>query len=73
MKKENNNKNPLLNFGRYSGLAFQMMAIILIGVFGGKKLDEIYERNSLFTIVFTSLSVIIAIYFAIKDFIKPPK
>lgn len=73
MKKQNNSKNTLLNFGRYSGLAFQMMAIILIGVFGGKKLDEIYERNSLFTIIFSSLSVILAIYFAIKDFIKPPK
>lgn len=50
-----------------------MMAIILIGVFGGKKLDDIFEKKSLFTIIFATFSVIVAIYFAIKDFIKPSK
>ena len=72
-KKENKKNNSLINYSKYSGLAFQMIAIILIGVFSGQKLDQKYNRNSLFTIILTTISVIFAMYFAIKDFIKTPK
>lgn len=48
-----------------------MLAVILIGVFGGQKLDEMFENtNSVFTIICSLLSVFAAIYIAIKDFIR---
>jgi hypothetical protein len=50
-----------------------MIAIILIGVFGGIKLDEILNCKPLFTAFLSFASVIMAIYFAIKDLLRNPK
>ena len=48
-----------------------MTAIILLGVFGGKKLDNWLElKKPVFTAVLSLLAVILAIYYAIKDLIK---
>jgi len=64
-------KKKLNNYGKYSNLAFSMIAIILIGVFGGVKLDEWLELTfPVFTVILSILSVFLAIYYAIKDFIK---
>ncbi|MFC2098880.1 AtpZ/AtpI family protein [Bacteroidota bacterium] len=77
MKKQSNPKEPkskpstLNNYARYSGLAFQMIAIILVGVFGGIKLDEVVNWEfPVFTLVFTLLSVIMSMYYAVKDLIR---
>lgn len=70
-KKSKNWKKPLDNYAKYSGLAFQMIAIILAGVFGGIKLDKYTGlKFPIFTVVLTIVSIVLAIYFAIKDFIK---
>ena len=59
------------DFARYSGLAFQMIGIILITVWGGVKLDKLTGWHTpVFTIVLSLLGVFAAIYTAIKDFIK---
>jgi F0F1-type ATP synthase assembly protein I len=59
------------DFARYSGLAFQMIGIILITVWGGVKLDKLTGwETPVFTIVLSLLGVFAAIYVAIKDFIK---
>ena len=59
------------NFARYSGMAFQMIAIILITSWGGMKLDKITGTNKpVFTIILSLLGVFAAIYTAVKDFIK---
>jgi len=52
-----------------------MIAIMFIGVFAGMKLDKKFVGIEFpaFTLVLTILSVILAIYYAIKDFIKPQK
>lgn len=51
-----------------------MLAVILIGVFGGQKLDEIFQlQNPVFTVICSLISVFASIYIAIKDFIKPSK
>ncbi len=55
---------------RYTGLAFEMIVIILAGVFGGIKLDEQIDTKPLFTAVLSLFGVLIAIYFAIKEFLK---
>jgi F0F1-type ATP synthase assembly protein I len=59
------------NYAKYSGMGFQMLAIIGIGVFGGVKLDEIIDLDfPVFTIVFSIISVFLAIYVIIKDLLK---
>jgi hypothetical protein len=50
-----------------------MIAIILIGVFGGRKLDGwIKPKFPVFTLSLTLLSLVGAFYSMIKD-INPPK
>lgn len=58
---------------KYSGMAFQMLAIIAIGVFGGIKLDKYLHSGQIFTIVLSLVSIFAGIYIVIKDFIKPQK
>lgn len=70
-KKFKKPKKQLDNYAKYSGIAFQMLAIIFIGVFGGYKLDEYLNfKIPIFTIVLSLLSVSLAIYLAVKDFLK---
>lgn len=70
-KKPKSNPSPLNSYARYSGLAFQMIAIILAGVFGGIKLDEIVKWEfPVFTLVLTLLAVILSMYYAVKDLIR---
>jgi F0F1-type ATP synthase assembly protein I len=72
--KPKSNHSQLNNAVRYSGLAFQMIAIILAGVFGGIKLDQLVKWEfPVFTLVLTLLAVILSMYFAIKDFIRIDK
>jgi F0F1-type ATP synthase assembly protein I len=65
-------KKSLDNYARYSSIAFQMLVIILIGVFGGIELDKWVKLNiPVFTIILSILSVILAIYTVTKDLLKP--
>lgn len=67
-------KKSLDNYTRYSSIAFQMLIIILIGVFGGIKLDGwLKTRVPVFTIVLSILSVVLAIYTVTKDLLKSGK
>ena len=56
------------SFAKYSTMAFQMVIIIGLGVFGGIKLDEwLHLRFPLFTIVLSLVAVALSIYYMIKD------
>ena len=75
LQKKKNPKSPsnkgLRDFGKYSGIAFQMIGIILITTWGGIKLDKLTGfKTPVFTIILTLLGVFAAIYTAVKDFIK---
>ena len=71
LKKE---KKSLDNYARYSSIAFQMLAIILIGVFGGIKLDKWLKLDvPVFTIILSILSVILAIYYVTRDLLRSGK
>jgi ATP synthase protein I len=75
LQKRKNPKSPLnkgiREFGRYSGIAFQMIGIILITTWGGIKLDKLTGLETpVFTITLSLLGVFAAIYTAVKDFIK---
>ena len=72
-KKPNLPKKPLDNgYAKYSVMGFQMAAIILIGVYGGIKLDALLglKKFPAFTLTFSLLAVFGAMYFFIKDFLK---
>ena len=59
------------DFARYSGIAFQMVGIILVTTWGGIKLDKLTGFGKpIFTIILSLLGVFAAIYTAVKDFIK---
>ena len=67
-------KKSLDNYARYSSIAFQMLAIILVGVFGGIKIDGWLKLNApVFTILFSILSVILAIYYVTRDLLRTGK
>ncbi len=72
---ETKNKKAPSDFAKYSAIGFQMIAIMVIGVLGGLKLDQWITgiEFPVFTVVLTLASVIFATYYAIKDFLKPQK
>jgi F0F1-type ATP synthase assembly protein I len=64
------NKDSLYNYAKYSSIGFQMMIIILVGVFGGLKLDSWLNTSPIFTIILSLLSIFLAMYYMLKDLIK---
>ena len=57
-------------YARYSSMGFQMLAIILLGVFGGFKLDGWLNTKPFLTIILSFSSVILAIYYVTRDLLK---
>ena len=73
-KNQQNKDTQLNSYARFSGIAFQMIAIIAVGTFIGVKLDEKYpNKNNLYTLFFTLSSVIISIIFVIRRIIAGSK
>lgn len=55
-KREKEGVKPYL---KYSGMAFQMIGVLVVAAFAGMKLDEYYEtENPWFTIVFMLIAVV---------------
>ncbi len=68
MSKKNKSLN---NYAKYSSIGFQMGLTVFAGAYGGVKLDEYLQWGfPVFTIVLSILSVVIAMYNLIKDFLK---
>ena len=64
-------KNPLNAYAKYSAMVFQMAAIIFGLTYAGMKLDAYFKKQTpVFTTTLALISIFLAIYFAIKDFIK---
>lgn len=56
---------------KYTGMAFQMLAPIVLGFVGGMKLDNYFGNKIPYLTLLLGLTGIAAgIYLAIKDFIK---
>lgn len=63
-------KKKIDDFIRYSGLAFEMAAIMGVGVWLGYKIDHWLELSfPAFTLGLMIFSVVAAIYHAIKKFL----
>jgi ATP synthase protein I len=59
------------NYLKYSGIAFQMIATILLGSWAGTALDEYFEvKSHIFTVVLMLLSVVASMYVVIRGLIK---
>ncbi len=70
-KESDKEESPLKTYSRYSGIAVQMVVIMLISVWGGMKLDELTGTDTpVFTIILSLLGVVTAIYTSRKDFIR---
>ena len=69
--KDNRNnlrKRPLNNYIRYSAIGFQMAFIVFIFTYGGVKLDAwLGLKIPVFTLVLSIISIVLAIYYFIKD------
>jgi F0F1-type ATP synthase assembly protein I len=63
-------KRWLENYARYSSIGFQMLAIILLGVFAGYKLDQWLHTKPILIIIFSFGSVVFAIYFVTRDLLR---
>ncbi|HXA01363.1 MAG TPA: AtpZ/AtpI family protein [Cytophagaceae bacterium] len=59
------------NYLKYSGIAFQMIATILLGAWGGIALDDYFKVEShMFTVVLMLVSVIASMYLVIRGLMK---
>lgn len=65
-----NPKKSLNSYARYSSMAIQMAVVIVLGVFGGYKLDEWLHTTPILTVILSLLSVVIAIYLVTKGLLK---
>lgn len=61
-------KQGLNNYAKYTGMAFQMMAIIGFSAFVGYKIDQFYEHQTQWVTAITCVfGVILSIYQTIKQ------
>ena len=60
-------KNQLNSYARFSGIAFQMIAIIGLGTYGGIKLDEKYPNKfHAFTLIGSLGSIAITLFIVVR-------
>ena len=63
--------NSLREYAKYSNLAFKWIAVILIGFFGGMKLDKVFKLEfPVFTLVLAVSGLFLSLYLLIKDLKK---
>ena len=64
-------KKYLHDYARYSTLAFRLIAIVLVGFFGGLKLDQwLNLKFPIFTLVLALSGLFLSLYLLIKDLLK---
>ncbi|MDR9373716.1 MAG: AtpZ/AtpI family protein [Schleiferiaceae bacterium] len=71
--RDKKDKSPLQQYVFYSGLGFQMLAIILSGALLGDWLDDTYQvENRLFTILLSLLSIFLALFITLRKLLRRP-
>lgn len=69
--RNSSGKKPPNSILRYSGMATQMMAIIVLGALAGMWLDGHFNTSTpYFTGGLTILAVIVSMYVAVKDLLR---
>lgn len=70
-EKGNEKENPIRQYGLYSSVVFQMLAIIALGFWGGKKLNDYWQvQNNLITVALGLAGLGLALYNTIKQLEK---
>lgn len=64
-QKSDNQKNNLDKYAKFSGVAFEMLGIIFLGVWGGIKLDASFDTKPMFAVVLSLAAVAAAMYLII--------
>lgn len=57
------------NWMKYSGMAFQMIGVILVFVFGGIYLDDWLGTDPWATVILSLLGVTAGLYVSLRDFL----
>jgi len=71
MQNNENQKKSPNEYVRYSNMAFKMIAIILIGLWSGRKLDQKFEpKFPVFTTSFTIGALVASFYVLFKEITK---
>lgn len=69
--EEASQQNPIRQYGLYSSIVFQMLAIIALGFWGGKKLNDYWKvENNLLTVALGFLGLALALYNTLKQLEK---
>jgi hypothetical protein len=73
----NQKKKPQVDqYLKYSGMAFQLAIVLLIGTFAGNRLDQFFQtKRPYFTALLALLSLFAGLYVSLKDLLfgkKPP-
>ncbi|MCO6494608.1 MAG: AtpZ/AtpI family protein [Bacteroidetes bacterium] len=67
MANSNNNQNPLKDYIKYSGIAFQMIVIICLSAFLGNWIDKHFDNKiPIFTLILSLSGVALSIYQLIR-------
>ncbi len=70
-RKKKRDHRPYRDYLRYSGIAFQVGAIVFLGVIGGRKLDAYLNMDApVFTLVLTLGALAFALYYMFKELTK---
>lgn len=73
-EQSNNKRRNASAYLKYSGIAFQMAIILLIGVQIGSWLDEKYQLERPYgTLICVLVALVAAFYITLKDLLVPPK
>lgn len=65
------NKNYMNEYAKYSGLIFQMIAMVALGFWGGTKIDQmLHLKESVFMITLTVCTSFIAIFYMFRTLMK---
>ena len=71
LPKKSENDSQFNQYARYSGLAFQMIATILAGLWLGMKTDQwLGMKTPVFTVIFVLLFIIASLFLLIKGLPK---
>lgn len=65
--------SPIHQYAVYTNLAFEMGAVIALGVFGGIKLDKVLNTSPLFIIICSLAGIALSLYFVIRTSLKQQK
>lgn len=65
--------SPIHQYAVYTNLAFEMGAVIALGVFGGIKLDKLLNTSPLFAIICSLAGIALSLYLIIRSSLKEQK